>query len=236
MPSIRRTSSCLLTRHRTSHKNRISGRAYPAREIAIAIQPGKIAYILLDQHLAELYSRWPHFISTAPEIAYAYVADYLRLRPDVTVKADSLGNLAQARHLPPQALTATVERFNRSVRGERSDAFGRTGDQVPLAGDRWILLGPVKAYFTTTEGGAAVNEQLQVLDAAGRPIDGLYAVGQNGLGGQILWGHGLHIAWALTSGRLVGQRLGSTADKGFPQALADVPDSPASWLDRGRRP
>lgn len=93
----------------------------------------------------------------------------------------------------------------------------------------------MKPYFTTTEGGAAVNEQLQVLDTAGRPIDGLYAVGQNGLGGQILWGHGLHIAWALTSGRLVGQRLGSTADKGFPQAFADVPDSPPSWLDRGWR-
>ena len=109
------------------------------------------------------------------------------------------------------SIVKPVERFNSYVRGERSDAFGRTGDQVPMAGDRWILLGPVKAYFTTTEGGAAVNEQLQVLDAAGRPIDGLYAVGQNGLGGQILWGHGLHIAWALTSGRLVGQRLGSTA-------------------------
>ena len=26
--------------------------------------------------------------------------------------------------------------------------------------------------------------------------------------GQILWGHGLHIAWAMTSGRLVGKTLG----------------------------
>ena len=41
----------------------------------------------------------------------------------------------------------------------------------------------------------------------GEPIPGLFAVGQNGLGGQILWGHGLHIAWALTSGRLVGKFL-----------------------------
>ena len=41
----------------------------------------------------------------------------------------------------------------------------------------------------------------------GDPINGLYAIGQNGLGGQILWGHGLHIAWAMTSGRLVGRVL-----------------------------
>jgi fumarate reductase flavoprotein subunit len=45
------------------------------------------------------------------------------------------------------------------------------------------------------------------LDAAGRPIAGLYAVGQNGLGGMILWGHGLHIAWAMTSGRLAGKTI-----------------------------
>ncbi len=65
----------------------------------------------------------------------------------------------------------------------------------------------MKAWFTTTEGGAATDEQFQALDSGGRPIPNLYAVGQNGLGGQILWGHGLHIAWAITSGRLVGRQL-----------------------------
>jgi fumarate reductase flavoprotein subunit len=67
------------------------------------------------------------------------------------------------------------------------------------------LLGPVKAYFTTTEGGAAIDQQFRVLNGQGQPIPGLFAVGQNGLGGMILWGHGLHIAWAMTSGRLAGQ-------------------------------
>ena len=36
---------------------------------------------------------------------------------------------------------------------------------------------------------------------------GLYAVGQNGLSGMVLWGHGLHIAWAITSGRLAGRAV-----------------------------
>lgn len=171
---------------------------WPEREIAVAAQPGKVAWILLDQQLVERYSRWPHFISTAPQIAYAYVADYLRLRPDVAIEARTLTELADRRELPREALAATVESFN--------DDDAR-GDRPRLVGDRWVLLGPVKAWFTTTEGGAATDEQFQVLDSDGRPIPNLYAVGQNGLGGQVLWGHGLHIAWAITSGRLVGRQL-----------------------------
>jgi fumarate reductase flavoprotein subunit len=176
-------------------------RKWPEREIAVAEQPGKTAYILLDERLIERYSRWPHFISTAPQIAYAYVVDYLRLRPDVAREALSLKELADHREFAPEALEATVAAYNHDA-----DAY-----RPPLAGDRWVLLGPVKAYFTTTEGGAAIDEQFRVLDAEDRPIPHLYAVGQNGLGGQVLWGHGLHIAWAITSGRLVGRQLGQGA-------------------------
>lgn len=180
----------------------------PSREIGIAEQPDKFAYILLDQRLADRYSKWPHFISTAPEIAYAYVKDYLRLRRDVTIQARTLEEIAKTRSIPPDSLRTTIHQFNGYVTGQQADAFGRNGNTQPLGGNHWVLLGPVKAYFTTTEGGAAIDQQLRVLDDENKPIEGLYAVGQNGLGGQVLWGHGLHIAWALTSGRLVGQQLG----------------------------
>jgi hypothetical protein len=182
-------------------------KATPEREIAIAEQPGKTCYILLDRRLIELYSDWPHFVSTAPEIAYAYVEDYLRLRPDVSVSGPDLGSVAEARGLSPENLSAAVASFSESVSGRAEDAFGRTGDAHPLDGDRWVLLGPAKSYFTMAEGSPAVDLDCRVLDPSGRPIGNLYAVGNNGLGGQILWGHGLHIAWAITSGRLVGKAL-----------------------------
>jgi succinate dehydrogenase/fumarate reductase flavoprotein subunit len=172
----------------------------PEREIAIANQPGKYSYILLDQRLSEHYSRWPHFISTAPKIGYAYVEDYLKLRPDVAVKADSLEALAQKSNLPINTLKQTVI---------DSQTEKQSLDIPHLNSGPWVLLGPTKAYFTTTEGGAAINKQFQVLDQPGNPIPGLYAVGQNGLGGMILWGHGLHICWAMTSGRLAGHMLAS---------------------------
>jgi fumarate reductase flavoprotein subunit len=185
----------------------VNERHWPDREIAVADQPGKVGYLLLDGRLRERYSAWPHFVSTAPDIAYAYVADYERLRPDVTVIASSLSELASKCRLDQKFLVDTVTVFNRYVAGSQPDRFGRQGDQHPLERGPWVLLGPAKAYFTTTEGGASINRRLQVLDEGGQPIPGLYAVGQNGLGGMILWGHGLHIAWAMTSGRLVAEDL-----------------------------
>ncbi len=180
---------------------------WPEREIAVARQPGKVAYLLLDGRLAELYSAWPKFISTAPDIAYAYVKDYLKLRPDVTVQADSLESLMARRGIDLTTVQATLRSFNRHLVGSEQDPFEHPGGTAPLEKGPWLLLGPVKAYFTTTEGGAAVNEQLQVLDPEGQPIAGLYAAGQVGLGGMILWSHGLHIAWAMTSGKLAGESV-----------------------------
>lgn len=185
--------------------------ATPDREIAVAQQPHKQAYILLDERLCQRYSHWPHFISTAPEIAYAYVRDYQRLRPDITRRAATLSELASAGGIAQSPLQNTVETFNAYIAGAAPDPWGRAGDRYPLAGNNWVLLGPTQAYFTTTEGGAALDEHLQVLNDFDKPIAGLYAVGQNGLGGQVLWGHGLHIAWAMTSGRLVGQHLANQA-------------------------
>jgi len=182
---------------------------WPEREIAIASQPSEFAYILLDQRLCERYSKWPNFISTAPKIAYAYVDDYLKLRRDISSQAGSIAGLCRKTRIDRVAMEKSVADFNGHVTDKSKDAFGREADSKPLEGDRWVLLGPVAAYFTTTEGGAAIDEGLRVLDGEGQAIEGLYAVGQNGLGGQILWGHGLHIAWAITSGRLVGKELGA---------------------------
>ncbi|MCB9781528.1 MAG: FAD-binding protein [Candidatus Omnitrophica bacterium] len=179
----------------------------PDRETRVACQTGKIAYILLDQGLIEKFSEWPDFISTAPEIAYAYVEDYLRLRPDVATESGTLEALARKRDIPPDRLKETVQTYNQIQSENASDAFGRPTGERTLEGDRWVLLGPAKAYFTTTEGSPACDLEMRVLDESGEPIPGLYAVGQNGLGGQVLWGHGLHIAWAMTSGRLVAEGL-----------------------------
>jgi hypothetical protein len=44
-------------------------------DLAIPRQTGRTAYILMDDKIAQTFSAWPNFISTAPCVAYAYLAD-----------------------------------------------------------------------------------------------------------------------------------------------------------------
>jgi len=161
-------------------------------------QPNGVAYILMDGRLAERYSAWPHFISTAPGVAYAYLPDYRRNRPDVYREADTLEALAAKTGMNVQAL--------------RSSIAART--ENPLTQPPFIALGPVRAVFVHNEGGLRVDTQHRVLDAAGQPISGLLAAGSTGQGGLLLKGHGHHLAWAFASGRRAGRFAASAARDG----------------------
>jgi fumarate reductase flavoprotein subunit len=69
----------------------------------------------------------------------------------------------------------------------------------------FYALGPVRSVFVHNEGGLAVDRHHRVLGPDDRPIPGLYAAGSTGQGGLLLKGHGHHLAWAFTSGRLAGR-------------------------------
>ncbi len=154
---------------------------------AVAGRPGGIAWVVFDRGIAARFTAWPHFLSTAPGIAYAYLDDYRRTRPDIFHRAQDIEALARAAGLAPAALAEAMAR--------------PIGDHEPP----YYALGPVKAYVTFTDGGLNVNERLQVLDAEGQSIPGLYAAGANGQGGLLLEGHGHHLGWAFVSGRIAGR-------------------------------
>jgi len=147
-------------------------------------QPQAQAWIVLDHALAERFSAWPNFVSTAPGVAYAYLPDYLRNRPDVSARAASLDALAQRLGMDAALL-------------KRSASDGAQ----PLGPGPYVALGPVRAVFVHAEGGLAVDLQHRVLGADERPIPGLLAAGSTGQGGLLLKGHGHHLAWAFVSGR-----------------------------------
>jgi succinate dehydrogenase/fumarate reductase flavoprotein subunit len=152
-------------------------------------QPGKVGYILIDQALADRFSAWPDFVSTAPGIAYAYIPDYAKNRPDVYAQAPTLEALARKLGMDPVALSRSVA----------------SADRRPLGAGPYVALGPVRSVFVHSEGGLMVDSQHRVLGAGDQPLPGLYAAGSTGQGGLLLKGHGHHLAWAFVSGRRAGR-------------------------------
>jgi succinate dehydrogenase/fumarate reductase flavoprotein subunit len=161
---------------------------------ALPDQPEKVAFILLDKRLVEQFSAWPRFISTAPGVAYAYVADYRRNRPDVFTHAATLDELARKLLIPNSVLTQTVEKYNQTA-----------GNRPRFGAGPFVALGPARAVFVHAEGGLAVDCEHRVLGAEDKPIAGLYAAGSTGQGGLLLKGHGHHLGWAFASGRRAGR-------------------------------
>jgi fumarate reductase flavoprotein subunit len=160
----------------------------PARNLAMTAE--NMGYIVFDARLAKRFSAWPDFVSTAPGVAYAYLADYRAARQDIYFEAPSIEALAQKLGASPQNLRAAIEAHNASrVEGER------------IIEGPFTALGPARGYLTVTEGGLAVSDALQVLGRGDVPIPGLYAAGGCGQGGVLLDGHGHHLAWAFVSGR-----------------------------------
>jgi len=165
--------------------------------LALPDQPDGQACILLDEKIAQKFSAWPNFVSTAPGVAYAYLADYRRNRKDVFHSAPTLAGLAERIGVPAAALEEAV----RPQHAPGSNRPPRAAlDQAPF-----YALGPVRSVFVHNEGGLAVDLEHRVLGPDDQPIRGLFAAGATGQGGLLLKGHGHHLAWAFTSGRRAGR-------------------------------
>ncbi len=163
----------------------------------IGRQEGKQAWIILGGEVAGQFREYPNFISTAPGVGYAYLQEYERTRSDIVHKADDLDALAAKIGVPAAALKASVASFNSS----RTDG----DERQPMMQAPYYALGPAISWIVFSEGGLKVDTQLRALDADGQPIPGLYAAGSAGQGGVLLEGHGHHLGWAFTSGRLAGR-------------------------------
>ena len=124
------------------------------------------------------------------------LVDYRRNRPDIFFRASSLAELASKTGMDPAKLEEAVMNYN---------AKDASGERRPFVTPPFVALGPVQSYIMSSDGGLAVNENLQVLGMGNLPIPGLYAAGSTGQGGLLLEGHGHHLGWGCTSGRIAGR-------------------------------
>ncbi len=128
--------------------------------------------------------------------------------------AASIGDLAAATGLDPEALAESVERFNALAERGRDTDFGRGEDPYgrfflgastpgeclrPLPGGRLhavrLVLGDLG-----TKGGAVIDTNGAVLDTTGCPIPGLYAAGNSSasVSGEAYPGPGVPLGSGMT--------------------------------------
>lgn len=139
------------------------------------------------------------------------------IRSGFLKRAGSLAELARQCELDPQALTATVERFNGMAHAGRDTDFGRGessydrhfGDETNRPNPNLGALeeGPfyaLRIYVAdvATVGGIVTDEKARVLREDGSPIEGLYATGTGtaSVTGRIYPAPGASIANAMVFG------------------------------------
>lgn len=112
------------------------------------------------------------FAATGIEGTYGEAVD-----AGLIAKADTIEELAQRLAIDPDALRATVDRYNELVAAGVDEDFGKESHRLSA-----IVQPPYYgAWFggnlLTTIDGLSIDSDAHVLDATGKPIEGLYAVG-----------------------------------------------------------
>jgi hypothetical protein len=153
-------------------------------------------------------------------------------------QADSITALAAEAGLPAASLEATVTRWNASVMAGSDADFSRFTPGRPDATARELRTAPFYALqlFPMTRksmGGLAIDADTRVVDTAGRPIPGLYAVGEvtgvAGINGSY-GGEGTFLGPSVFLGRIAGSAV-SGRRSGFsrdPKAVAAPPSAKIS--------
>ena len=171
-------------------------------------QTGGELFLLLD---SETFAVWKGKLDHAG-ISEGDIEKYLEANGTTTpvfAHGETLEEVAAAAGIDAAALKATVERYNSFVAAGVDEDFGRSADYMtmPIGTGPYYLI-EQKPRFATTMGGLVVNTSMQVLDASGNPIAGLYAAGENC--GQVMGDDspsGANNAWAITSGKLAADAI-----------------------------
>jgi 3-oxosteroid 1-dehydrogenase len=160
-----------------------------------------------------------------PAIAMPEGDPATHLAAGTRVTADTVAGLAEAAGLPPDALVATVERFNTYAESGVDEEFGRGDDEYDtfFAGGT----GPNKSltpcdappYYASrfvlsdlgTKGGLVTDAAGRVLRGDGSPIPGLYAAGNTAASvfGTVYPGPGAPLGSAMVFAALAVQDLTS---------------------------
>ena len=131
-----------------------------------------MAYTILEQPESKVFYIYDQNLYESAYRLKKHVAQGLH------TKADTLEELAEKLEIPKDKLVATIDTFNKGVRGEIKDPFREKAftrefkNQGPYYGVQ------VESAIHMTKGGVAANEKAEVLYENGEIVEGLYAAGE----------------------------------------------------------
>ncbi len=143
-----------------------------------ALPDGEVYALFTDARAAAASAGRPAYNWAEPEVPESYTLDALVTdSPDIFVAA-SLSELALASGIDETGLIATVDAVNAMIEAAETDVYGRDFTRAErYESDLWWALrltpGLAKAF-----GGVSADLEMQVLDADGEAIPGLYAAGE----------------------------------------------------------
>lgn len=191
---------------------------------AIAAQPGKIAYSILDEGVVKLYKKngFNHISLVEPEMLYmnidGSIEDALDEGYEDFIMADTVEELAEKLGIPADKLQDTLDTYNDYCeRGLDEDFAKEQRDMHPIYGKgKYMALRFYPGAYGTV-GGVRINRNCEVLDVNGTPIPGLYSAGSDA---NTIYGDsynfklpGNTMGFAINSGRIAGMSIAEYIDK-----------------------
>lgn len=180
---------------------------------SLAIRQQKAAWCIADQAHVQAYLDMGQ-LDYVTGVTQGDLAASLESLPAIC-KADTLEELALLIGVDADALVASVEAYNAIADGAEDVRFGLDPELAIPVKKAPFYAAQLVASAYSTEGGLLTNASMQVLDANGEPIEGLYALG-NDNGSIIGTNYPMHVlggtaqGWAATGGYLAAHHATQT--------------------------
>jgi len=187
--AVRGNGAILVNREGKRFVNELTTR--DAASAAILRQEGKTAYLILDEGIRK---------------SLRQIEGYFHL--ELVKEGATLKELAAVIAVPPEALEATVAKYNAAFETKNDAEFKRSDMPRPIRTPKFYAIG-VQPGIHYTMGGLKIDSRTRVIDKDGKPISGLYAAGEvtGGVHGANRLG-GNSISETITFGRIAGASAG----------------------------
>jgi len=189
---------------------------------AIAIQPGRVGYAILDSSIVKGYKKrgvdvtnFVHHVDNIDDFDDVVADSIANNNPDIVV-ADSIEELAEKLGINPEALVDTVDEYNEMCESHDSQFFKPRQFMKPIRKAPFYA-GKFRPSGYGTLGGIKINDNAEVIDNNWNPVPGLFACGTDTC---TIYGDsymfllpGNTMGYCLNTGRFAGESAAAYCDE-----------------------